>query len=350
VDEYFNYVKRTTKVTISEVEQDSTTFLAVEGRYQEGDYANAAAGLEGYLNRFPQGLFALKAHYLLADSYFRQGQNAKALPHYEAVADAAKNQYTERSLYNGALAGISLDGDRFFYVNPLASDGDHHRKAWFGCACCPSNICRFMASLGNYIYAANDTALYVNLYIGNEAQFKVGKEKVSVALTTNYPWQGNSTIRFHSNMYKSLLLRVPDWCNNYTVVVNDKPVSPMVANGYAYIKRHWQEGDELTICMDMPVELVAADPRVKANEGRRAVQRGPLVYCAEQTDNATDIEYIILNDTTPLTAVDEPVLLGGIVAIDAPTFRLIPYYAWDNRENGKMAVWLLHNSNEPADD
>jgi DUF1680 family protein len=124
---------------------------------------------------------------------------------------------------------------------------------------------------------------------------------------------------------------------------------PMVANGYVYIKRHWQEGDELTICMDMPVELVAADPRVKANEGRRAVQRGPLVYCAEQTDNATDIEYIILNDTTPLTAVDEPVLLGGIVAIDAPTFRLIPYYAWDNRENGKMAVWLLHNSNEPAD-
>ena len=108
VDEYFNYVKRTTKVTISEVEQDSTTFLAVEGRYQEGDYANAAAGLEGYLNRFPQGLFALKAHYLLADSYFRQGQNAKALPHYEAVADAAKNQYTERSLFNGANIAYNL--------------------------------------------------------------------------------------------------------------------------------------------------------------------------------------------------------------------------------------------------
>ncbi len=108
VDEYFAYVKRTTKVTISEVEQDSTTFLAVEGRYQEGDYANAAAGLESYLSRFPQGLFALKAHYLLADTYFRQGQNARALPHYEAVADAAKSQYTERSLYNGANIAYSL--------------------------------------------------------------------------------------------------------------------------------------------------------------------------------------------------------------------------------------------------
>ncbi len=245
------------------------------------------------------------------------------------------------------LAGINLDGNRFFYVNPLASDGNHHRKAWFGCACCPSNICRFMASLGNYIYAANDTALYANLYIGNEATFKVGKEDVSLTMTTDYPWQGHSTIRFRSDMNKSLLLRIPDWCKHYTIAVNGEPIMPLVVNGYARISRLWKEGDEVSICMDMPIELVSADPRVKADKGRRAVQRGPLVYCAEQADNTMDIENLVLTDTTRLTTVYDSDLLGGVMTIDGmdqalSTIHLIPYYAWDNRESGKMAVWLHH--------
>ena len=188
----------------------------------------------------------------------------------ERTGNAKYYDILERSVYNAMLAGINLDGNRFFYVNPLASDGNHHRKTWFGCACCPSNICRFMASLGNYIYAANDTALYANLYIGNEATFKVGKEDVSLTMTTDYPWQGHSTIRFRSGMNKSLLLRIPDWCKHYTIAVNGEPIMPLVVNGYARISRLWKEGDEVSICMDMPIELVSADPRVKADKGRRA--------------------------------------------------------------------------------
>ena len=261
----------------------------------------------------------------------------------ERTGDAKYYDILERSVYNAMLAGINLEGNRFFYVNPLASDGDHHRKTWYGCACCPSNICRFMASLGNYIYAANDTALYVNLYIGNEATFKVGKEEVSVAMTTRYPWEGRTDIRFRSSMRKSMMLRIPDRCRQYTLSVNGSPVSVTLEKGYAYITRDWQTGDEVSIDFDMPVEIVAADPRVKADEGRRAVQRGPLVYCAEQADNTIDIDSIILTDSTQLTAVCVPDLLGGITAIDIQkSFRLIPYYAWDNREGGKMAVWLLY--------
>ena len=265
----------------------------------------------------------------------------------ERTGNAKYYDILERSVYNAMLAGINLDGNRFFYVNPLASDGNHHRKTWFGCACCPSNICRFMASLGNYIYAANDTALYANLYIGNEATFKVGKEDVSLTMTTDYPWQGHSTIRFRSGMNKSLLLRIPDWCKHYTIAVNGEPIMPLVVNGYARISRLWKEGDEVSICMDMPIELVSADPRVKADKGRRAVQRGPLVYCAEQADNTMDIENLVLTDTTRLTTVFDSDLLGGVMAIDGmdqalSTIHLIPYYAWDNRESGKMAVWLHH--------
>ncbi len=269
----------------------------------------------------------------------------------ERTGDAKYYDILERSVYNAMLAGINLDGNLFFYVNPLASDGNHHRKAWYGCACCPSNICRFMASLGNYIYATNDTSLYVNLYIGNEAAFKVGKEDVSLTMTTRYPWEGRTDILFRSGMRKALMLRVPDWCKHYTLSVNGSPSETMEEKGYAYINRDWQAGDEVSIDFDMPVEVVAADPRVKADEGRRAVQRGPLVYCAEQADNQTDIESITLTDDTQLTAVCESDLLGGIVAIDgsvqtadnqAEPFRLIPYYAWDNRESGKMAVWLKY--------
>ena len=270
----------------------------------------------------------------------------------ERTGEAKYYDILERSVYNAMLAGINLEGNRFFYVNPLASDGDHHRKAWFGCACCPSNICRFMASLGNYIYATNDTALYVNLYIGNEAAFKVGDENVSLAMTTQYPREGRTTVLFRSGMQKSLMLRIPEWCKQYTLSVNGEEAEFVPENGYACISRRWQAGDELQIDMAMPVTLVSADPRVKADEGRRAVQRGPLVYCAEQVDNYTDIDSLLLTANTQLTAVYEPDLLGGIVAIDGVvpavdspdiTFRLVPYYAWDNRQSGKMAVWLMHN-------
>ncbi|MCR4665635.1 MAG: glycoside hydrolase family 127 protein [Paludibacteraceae bacterium] len=260
----------------------------------------------------------------------------------ERTGDARYYDILERSVYNAMLAGINLDGNLFFYVNPLASDGNHHRKAWYGCACCPSNICRFLASLGNYIYAAKDTALYVNLYIGNQAVFNVGNNNVALDMTTRYPWEGQTDITFRNPMNKSLMLRIPAWCRQYTVAVNGETVAPEVYNGYACIKRDWQSGDRLSVNMSMPVETVAADPRVKADTGRRAVQRGPIVYCAEQADNALDIDSITLTADTKLSPVFKPQMLDGVVVIDAQdsTFRLIPYYAWDNRQAGKMAVWL----------
>lgn len=271
----------------------------------------------------------------------------------ERTGESRYYDILERTLYNAMLAGINLEGNRFFYVNPLASDGDHHRQAWFGCACCPSNICRFLASLGNYIYAANDTALYVNLYIGNQASFPIGKENISVSMTTEYPWEGNTNIVFQSKMHKSLMLRIPDWCKQYRISINGKPAEVPIVKGYACINRCWQKGDSVNIEMDMPIEIVAADPRVKADIGRRAIQRGPIVYCAEQIDNATDIDSLTLSENSRFTTINlqwgdscngssRIMVIDGTIDIMRPYFRyfcLIPYYAWDNRESGKMAVW-----------
>ncbi|MBQ7698250.1 MAG: glycoside hydrolase family 127 protein [Paludibacteraceae bacterium] len=265
----------------------------------------------------------------------------------ERTGDAKYYDIVERSVYNAMLAGINLEGNRFFYVNPLASDGNHHRQAWFGCACCPSNICRFLASLGNYIYAANDTALYVNLYIGNESAFAVGSEQVDLAMMTRYPWDGRTDIRFRSDMHKILKLRLPDWCRQYSVYVNDQEVKTTLNNGYVSLRRQWHKGDQVIMYMEMPIEIVAADPRVKADEGRRAVQRGPIVYCVEQADNGTDVDSLYLTEDTRLTAMYDTSLLCGVMTIQTqaadtslPPFTLIPYFAWDNRESGKMAVWL----------
>ena len=265
----------------------------------------------------------------------------------ERTGDAKYYDIVERSVYNALLAGINLEGNRFFYVNPLASDGNHHRQTWFGCACCPSNICRFLASLGNYIYAANDTALYVNLYIGNESAFAVGSEQVDLAMMTRYPWDGRTDIRFRSDMHKILKLRLPDWCRQYSVYVNDQEVKTTLNNGYVSLRRQWHKGDQVTMYMEMPAEIIAADPRVKADEGRRAVQRGPIVYCVEQADNGADVDSLYLTEDTRLTVVYDTSLLCGVMTIQAqaedsslPSFTLIPYFAWDNRESGKMAVWL----------
>lgn len=255
----------------------------------------------------------------------------------------------ERTIYNALLAGISLKGDRFFYVNPLASDGNHHRQAWFGCACCPSNLCRFLASIGNYIYATADKDLYVNLYIGNEAQIPFGKGNLAVSLTTAYPWKGNSSIRFdgmEGNKKFALHLRIPDWCKSYQISMNGEQVEYNMENGYATIRRQWKADDQVDISLDMPVEIVKADPRVKADEGRCAIQRGPVVYCAEQADNALDIDEIAVKDGTEFNVHFDADMLGGVSVIDMNTpkqteVRLIPYHAWDNRTPGKMAVWIL---------
>ena len=262
------------------------------------------------------------------------------------TGDARYIDVLERSLYNGALAGISLAGDRFFYVNPLESAGTHHRQAWYGCACCPSQICRFLPSIGNYIYGTAKDGIYVNLYMGNTAIMKVSRKSLTLRQETEYPWKGAVvlTVCTEAPVKTAIRLRIPDWCREWTLAVNGETLTPPVEKGYAVLNRKWKDGDRIDLNLDMPVRIVAADPRVKEDEGCRAVQRGPLVYCLEEVDNPEDFDALTLKEDTAFEAAFEPELLQGVVTLsaeaDGHTLTFIPYYAWDNREPGKMKVWV----------
>ena len=251
----------------------------------------------------------------------------------------------ERSMYNGALAGISLAGDRFFYVNPLESLGNHHRQAWYGCACCPSQISRFLPSIGNYLYGISDDALWVNLFIGSTAEVKLGRRNLKLVQETGYPWTGDVKLTVHTDasFRKEVRVRIPGWCETYSLTVNGEAVEAPVDKGYAVIFRRWNDGDVIGLSMEMPVKMVAADERVKADEGKRAIQRGPLVYCMEEVDNQ-DYDNVVLSSSSTLNPAFDAELLGGVVRIDGETdgqpFRLIPYYSWDNRKAGRMKVWI----------
>jgi hypothetical protein len=272
----------------------------------------------------------------------------------------------ERSLYNGVLDGVSLDGEKFFYVNPLASTGQHHRSGWFGCACCPPNVARTLASLGGYAYASSPDALYVNLYIQGAVKTVVGGKEIAMKVTTEYPWDGKVLLEtgLEAPAKFELRLRVPDWCEGATVSVNKKQVAdPKMDRGYLVLAREWAKGDAVELNLPMPVRRVAANPRVKADQGLLAIQRGPLVYCIEACDHSEPISSFYLPDGAELKAEKQPELLGGIMAIKgvaeiAPEhdwkgvlyrpqpsakrtpLTAIPYYAWDNRAAGAMQVWL----------
>lgn len=254
----------------------------------------------------------------------------------------------ERSLYNGALAGINLKGDRFFYVNPLASLGGHHRSEWFGCACCPPNITRTLASLGSYAYAKSDDALYVNLFIAGEVATQIGKNKVNVRVETNYPWDGKVVIRPSPGSYK-ILVRQPNW----------------MASGEAKYKTFagpWTADSKITLELDMPVRRLLANPGAKEIAGRAVIQRGPLIYALEGVDHKDRVSDMVLPLDSELKPVFEKDLLGGVnvlkgqaqivrqmdwrnVLYSQPpsnpvSILAIPYYAWDNRAAGDMVVWL----------
>lgn len=262
------------------------------------------------------------------------------------TGDSKYADVMERSMYNGALAGISLEGDLFFYVNPLESVGKHHRKPWYGCACCPSQICRFLPSIGNYIYGLSQDAVWVNLYMGNTAEVKVNGKNVTLTQETNYPWEGAValTVGTKSPVKTQMRIRIPEWCRSYTLAVNGTAVNAPVEKGYAVIERKWKDGDKIELVLDMPVEVVAADPRVKENEGRRALQRGPLVYCLEEADNKVDYDQLRISEDASFSTEFKPDFLRGVVTITAQTgsqtLNYIPYYSWDNREPGRMQVWV----------
>lgn len=273
----------------------------------------------------------------------------------------------ELALYNAVISGVSLDGEAFFYDNPLASDGGHHRQPWFTCPCCPPNLARLLASLGQYVYAQSDIDAVVHLYVQGSGQFDLGGQTVTLEQATNYPWDGAVVLRVKLDQPATfgVRLRIPGWCAAPRLAVNGELVDvASVEHGYVRIEREWQDGDEVTLDLPMPVERVYAHPAVAADAGHVALQRGPIVYCLEQADNAVPLHYIVLPETTELNHQFEPALLNGVVAITgsaaavddsdwedtlyrtaAPTTRqygitAIPYYAWDHREPGAMRVWI----------
>lgn len=272
----------------------------------------------------------------------------------------------ERALYNGALAGIALDGKRFFYVNPLESDGAHHRKAWYGCACCPPNIARLIAALGDYIYAQSDDALYVNLYVGGRVRTELRGKPLTLEVRTGYPWQEDIALRIAEGAPQrfKLLLRLPAWCAAPELRVNGEPVGIQRESGYAVIERDWKAGDTVELRLPMTPTLMEAHPRVEADRWQVAIQRGPMVYCLEESDQPAPLTHLAIRRDHPLNSVWEPDLLGGIVVIEGMAelldsdeawgdalyrplreralkpFRAIPYYAWDHRRPCPMRVWM----------
>ena len=277
----------------------------------------------------------------------------------------------ERALYNNVLSGVSLSGDLFFYDNPLESDGEHGRQRWFGCACCPGNVTRFVASVPNYIYAAQGKDIYVNLY----AQGKANIGGVELEQTTDYPWDGKVSIRVNKGGGKfSIKLRIPGWLkkhpfgNNLYTYLDAAKSADISVNGvkvghdnpdYVSIDRKWKKGDVIEINFPMEVRRVLANDNAEDDRGKVALERGPVVFCLEgkdQPDNTVFDKYIL--DSTPIQSHFEKDLLNGVVVLEGNAkelqrngevkdvrFRAIPYSTWNNRGGDQMEVWI---ANTPA--
>ncbi len=298
--------------------------------------------------------------------------------------DAKYLDVLERVIYNGFLSGISLDGEHFFYPNPLASDGHEAfnqgargRKGWFDCSCCPTNVVRFLPSIAGYVYAQRERDLFVNLFVAGHAEMEVDGGKVRVTQETRYPWDGRVGITLEPERDEELTLhvRVPGWARgrpvpsdlyryvdssqeSFVVEVNGEPQKVELVKGFAAISRSWRKGDTVELRLPMPVRRVVSHEKVEADADRVALERGPVVYCAEAVDNGGKVFNLVLPDGAPLEARSRDGLLGGVTVIEGKALGLVPaedgrsvvtreqdfvavpYYAWAHRGEGEMAVWL----------
>jgi DUF1680 family protein len=288
----------------------------------------------------------------------------------------------ERTMYNGLLSGVSLSGDKFFYPNPLASVGQHQRSAWFSCACCISNMTRFLPSVPGYVYAQRGDYLYVNLFMSNTVDIALASKKVRLTQKTDYPWAGRvaMTVEPAQAGVFALKIRIPGWAVDrpvpgdlyrfaddrgveIPVLVNGKAVKYTVEQGYAVLKRSWKKGDNVVIDFPMPVEKVLAKDVVKADRDRFAYQRGPIVYCLEGADQAdTTVQSIVVDTSAAVQVSYQAGKLSGITELSmagqvssrvsggdnivskAESIRAIPYYSWNNRGPGEMEVWIPYNA------
>jgi len=294
-------------------------------------------------------------------------------------ADAKYADTFERTLYNGMLAGVDLGGEKFFYVNPLASDGKHHRQAFFDCACCPTNVVRFIPSVPGYVYAAGADSVYVNLYVAGQGKAKVGAGKVALTQQTRYPWEGDVKITVEPAGVEAfdVMLRIPAWTAAVaprdalyqpeplpaervkpTIKVNGVAAeNSEIIKGYARLHRAWKPGDTVELNMPMPIRRVRAHPSVTDDVGRVAIQRGPVVYCFEGADNGGAVDNFYLPADATMTGEYRKDLLGGVTVIKVKARTIvavgstpadievlaIPYYAWDHRQAGPMAVWVTED-------
>jgi DUF1680 family protein len=264
----------------------------------------------------------------------------------------------ERTLYNGYLSGVSLTGDKFFYQNPLISDGKPERAEYFDVACCPANLARFMEQLPGLIYAQRGNELFVNLFIASEAKAKIGSTVTRISQETKYPWEGRVTIRVDPSVpvTGTLSIRLPEWVgsqratsglyrlagpSHFSFSVNGTQIEKSLKeNGYVRITRRWRHGDVVAVDLSMPVVRVFANDAVAENRHKAAIQRGPMVYCVEAIDNGGTVSNMTLPQDATLTAAFDPSLLGGVTVIRGNGITAIPYFAWNNRGKGEMEVWI----------
>ena len=276
----------------------------------------------------------------------------------------------ERTMYNGLISGLSLDGKKFFYPNALESDGvfkfnrgECTRQSWFDCSCCPTNLIRFIPSIPGLIYSKDKDTLYVNLYASNTAKIALENRNLEISQKTNYPWDGKVSIMVTPKTETpfTLKLRIPGWARNEvlpgdlysykkasaakaTVSINEKPFVYKQDNGYISITRKWKKGE--TIALDFPMEVkeVVTNSKVTGNIGKVALEYGPIVYAIEEIDNKTAFDSISINASDKFIVKKDNSLLDGVNTIQNSKFKAIPYYSWSNRGVGKMKVWIDYNN------
>lgn len=280
--------------------------------------------------------------------------------------DAKYIDVLERVLYNGFLSGVSLTGDTFFYPNPLESEGKD-RSPWFDCSCCPTNVVRFLPSIPGFVYAHRGNDLYVNLFIDGSGVVKTNSNSVVITQKTDYPWNGRISLTLDPEVETefTVRLRIPGWaqgkpvpsdlysylnpeCEEIVLAVNGYRWPIELDKGFARIQRIWKKGDRITVELPMPIRRVLCNEKVESNRGKVAIERGPILYCAEWVDNGGSVFDLTIPDDSELTAFERPYMLGGITAIHGKAFAaseekdmlLIPYYAWAHRGKGEMRVWL----------
>jgi len=277
----------------------------------------------------------------------------------------------ERTLYNGLISGLSLDGQQFFYPNALESDGVHQfnrgsctRQSWFDCSCCPTNVIRFIPSIPGLIYSKTNDAIYVNLYASNEASIALENNNVQITQNTNYPWDGKVSMAINPEKETnfSIKLRVPGWARNEVlpgdlysylkplakkimVTVNGEKVAVQESEGYVTIERNWKKNDQIELNFPMEVREVITNSKVQENKNKVALEYGPIVYAIEEIDNPQNFDNIKIEKNEVFEVKKENTLLEGVNTIQTKNMKAIPYYVWSNRGIGKMKVWIEEKSN-----